>query len=94
MKTRTIHIEIDCAPGTPRPNSYLGPALRMIDYNYGDTLPKYNNSFFGNWTWDLTDEVPEDYSPNEHTNALREYFVDLDEKGLTRYSTWHINVNI
>ena len=52
-------ISIDCAPGTPRPDTYINDVIA------GTGLPQENldqliiSKCFGNWTWQFKD-IPEE----------------------------------
>ncbi len=75
-------IELDCAPGFPRPGDLIAQVIK-------DTgLPERETSsrMFGNWTWDYSDidkDVWERAKP-----ILRERIKSLYEVGLIRYGSW------
>lgn len=78
-------IELDCAPGFPRPSDLIvsvvaGTALE------GVVLPTNPNSMvMGNWMWEfeLTDEEYAFAKP-----IIKARIVRLHEKELIRYGSW------
>lgn len=75
-------IELDCAPGCPRPDAYIGAVIE------GTGLPKRKDSsrFFGNWTWDYSD-VPE-ATWQAAKPILKERIEALYHRGAIRYGSW------
>lgn len=75
-------IEIDCAPGSRRPDSYIGKVIE------GTGLPAREPSgkLFGNWTWNYSD-IPEDVF-NAAKPVLAERLVALYNSGAIRYASW------
>lgn len=77
-----ITIEIDCAPGGPRPDFYLEQVLE------GTGIPTVDKSsaFFGNWTFEIKDvkeEVWETAKP-----IIAERLKSLHNSGSIRYASW------
>lgn len=79
--TSECYIDLDCAPGTPRPDVYLPAVLE------GTGLPvrEAKSKFFGNWTFYYTD------MPMEFVAAkpvLKQRITDLYNRGCIRYGSW------
>lgn len=75
-------IELDCAPGFPRPGDLIAD---VID---GTGLPKREarSKFFGCWTWDYRDIPREDWLLAQKITAPR--VSKLYENGVIRYGSW------
>ncbi|AMM44896.1 hypothetical protein SP15_097 [Bacillus phage SP-15] len=75
-------IELDCAPLTPRPDTYIEGVIK----DTGLELRKPVSTLFGNWTWDysdVSDEVWEKAQP-----ILEERITKLHNQGSIRYGSW------
>jgi hypothetical protein len=74
-------IELDCAPGTPRPGDLIGGVIEGL-------LPEREpvGKFFGNWKWDYSD-VPSDRWAAVKP-VLKERVTKLYDEGLIRYGSW------
>ena len=75
-------VNIDCAPGPIRPNTYFEVICSKLGIEYFEPV----NKFFGNWTWmllTLTDEQLEVYS-----EFVPGYLKGLYESGKIRYASW------
>jgi hypothetical protein len=75
-------IEIDCAPGFPRPDTYIAGVLE------GTGLPvkEPSNKAFGCWTWDYS-EVPCD-TWDEVQLLTKPRIKKLYETGRIRFGSW------
>ena len=75
-------IEIDCAPGAPRPGDLIGEVIEGTGLK-----PKEAESrLFGNWTWRY-DEVPcEEWSRIQPT--LKARLKVLYDQGTIRFASW------
>lgn len=75
-------IELDCAPFTARPDSYIGGVIA------GTGLPKREpvSKFFGNWVWDYSDIDPAEWVRIQPT--LKERITKLYNSGAIRYGSW------
>ena len=80
MNTQTI--ELDCAPGSTRPDAFIGEVIK------GTGLPKKEecNTFFGNWTWDYSEIESKVWKKIQPT--LKERIVELYNTGCIRYGSW------
>ena len=75
-------IEIDCAPMTARPDSYLPQVLEGTRIEPRDPVSK----FFGCWMWDFSDipfGVWQDALP-----IISERLRKLYHRGCIRYASW------
>ena len=79
-------ISIDCAPGTPRPDSYIKGIIA------GTGLPQENldqlitSRFFGEWTWqfkDISEDIWLNAEPLIATRLTELYYSDR-----IRYADW------
>lgn len=75
-------IELDCAPGTPRPDTYLPGILEGTGIPVREPVGKC----FGNWTWDYRDIAPEVW--NAANLAIGERITNLYHRGRIRYGSW------
>lgn len=75
-------IQLDCAPGSPRPGDLIGGVIK------GLRLPKREavSKFFGNWMWEFND-VPEKRWLKVKP-VLKERITDLYNNGLIRFGSW------
>jgi hypothetical protein len=78
----TQTIELDCAPGNPRPSDLLPGVIKDTGLTYRDPV----SIFFGNWTWDYSDIAAEEWQKIKPT--LKERITFLYNKGLIRYGSW------
>ena len=78
-------IEIDCAPGKQRPDSYIEGVLK----DTGLTLEDFNEPLksFGNWSWALKDQGKIDtfYAAKP---KFKERLQSLYSAGAIRYASW------
>lgn len=75
-------VEIDCAPGADRPDSYFRVICEKLGIEYFEPVSR----FFGNWTWvipDLTEEQNKVYD-----EFVPDYLKGLYERGRIRYASW------
>lgn len=78
----TQTIELDCPPGSPRPDALI--ELVIKDTGLEPKLPC--STFFGNWTWDYS-EVPADEWAHIQS-IVRPRITDLYNAGAIRYGSW------
>jgi hypothetical protein len=80
-------IELDCAPGNPRPGDLIegvlkGTKLKIEDF---ETAPP----FFGHQTWVLKESANKDQIFNRHKyNTIKPRIEELYLSGYIRYGTW------
>jgi hypothetical protein len=77
-------IEIDCAPGTPRPDTVLPLALSNTEMKVEDF--EKTSTFFGNWTYVPLLEKEELYANSQ--NTIAENLKQAYAKGKCRYCSW------
>lgn len=75
-------IELDCAPGSPRPGDLLPGVLKDTGLEPREPVAK----LFGNWLWDYGD-VPAD-KWNAVRPLLKERIEKLYHAGSIRYGSW------
>ena len=82
MTEGRVILEIDCAPGTARPDTYATFVFNALGVEYKEPLSK----FFGNWTWHIQTlkEVYDGVQP-DISNYLKEQY----NKGYIRYASWN-----
>lgn len=73
-------VEIDCAPGEPRPDLYFEHIWKNI-LKRSEEVPQPVSKFFGNWTWEVR------YTKDEQSKVA-EYIKDLYHCGCIRYGSW------
>ena len=75
-------VELDCPPGSPRPDDLIGGILEGTGLKEREPVSK----FFGNWTWDYSD------IPEEKWKRVKEIVAPKIKKlyanGLIRYGSW------
>lgn len=75
-------IELDCAPGTPRPDSYIDSVIKDTGLPSREPVSK----FFGNWMWVYNDIPAEQWERVRAT--LKERITALYNAGRIRYGSW------
>jgi hypothetical protein len=75
-------IDLDCAPGWPRPGDLIGGVIEGTGLAEREPVLK----IFGNWTWDYSD-LPEERW-REIQPVLKERITKLYESGTIRYGSW------
>jgi hypothetical protein len=75
-------IELDCAPGLPRPGALIEGVLEGTGLPVRDTTSR----FFGNWTWDYSDIPAEKWA--EVKPILKQRIEALYHAGRIRYGSW------
>lgn len=75
-------IELDCAPGFPRPNTVLEDVLK----NTGIPVKQPVSTVFGNWTWDYSDVPAEVWK--EKQPIIKERITEAYGRGRIRYGSW------
>ena len=78
----TQSIELDCAPGTPRPDTYIGGVIAGT----GLEVREPASTFFGNWEWNYSDvdaDTWEKIRPTLETRVKELYY-----EGCIRYGSW------
>lgn len=84
MSEEKYTIEIDCAPLTPRPDTWF----KLICQEIGMSEDEFQltNKFFGEWTWKVKPESIERYKVQQQ--KVGEILKDLNKKGNIRYGSW------
>ena len=77
-------IELDCAPGAPRPGDLLPAVIKGLDIDKDpeDTVGR----LFGEWTWDFAEVSDERWK--EVQPVLKERITQLFHRGTIRYGSW------
>ena len=75
-------IELDCPPGSPRPEDLIGKVIEGTGLPERDTVSR----FFGNWTWDYNDVPKEIWGRIQP--ILKERITKLYDAGVIRYGSW------
>lgn len=81
-------IELDCAPGTPRPDSYITEVVRGTAL---EGLPEADSQaavsrLFGCWTWSFPNVAPEVWAEVQKVTKPR--IEALFRSGRIRYGSW------
>ena len=80
-----IKLQIDCAPGTARPDTILLIILQQVpNLTTGDFVQ--TGAFFGEWTFTLKKGKESIY--NEHKKIIGQQLKMLNEEGAIRYASW------
>lgn len=75
-------IELDCAPGFPRPDDLIGGVIEGTGLEKRETVSR----IFGNFTWDYSDVDPKEW--NKIKPLLKERVSKLFNEGTIRYGSW------
>jgi len=75
-------IQLDCAPGLPRPGDLIEGVIKDTGLPKRETVLR----FFGEWTWDYND-IPED-EWKKIQPILKERIIELHKLGVIRYGSW------
>lgn len=78
----TQTIELDCAPGSPRPGDLIGGVIKDTPLPLRDPISRV----FGNWTWDYSDIPSETWEDTRKIIQLR--IENLYNSGSIRYGSW------
>lgn len=80
----TVNVGIDCAPGSPRPDSYIGKVFEKFGVTPSEPISKC----FGAWTWEF-ESTEQTYRDNKVW--LKEYMDGLYNSGRIRGAEWGWN---
>ena len=80
-----ITIEIDCAPGNPRPGDLFPGTIADTGLTEDDF--EITSKLFGNWTWQLTNEAKRDLY-EQHKEVIGNRIRTLSDRGQIRYGSW------
>ena len=84
MEEQTI--ELDCAPGKPRPGDLFPGVLKNTCLQPEDF--KCVSKWFGNWTWLLTNEGKSDIFEAVRYTVIKDRVTALYNDGWIRYGSW------
>lgn len=79
-------IELDCAPGSPRPDDLIGGVLKGTRLKLSDFST--GNPFFGNQMWVLKETAGKDELFAKAKPVLKERVEALYHSGAIRYGSW------
>lgn len=77
-------IEIDCAPGNPRPGDYLPFILEGTGVELDPENPAMK--LFGCWTWIIPESQESNYE--QHRDLIKARIQELYHSGKIRYGSW------
>jgi len=80
MSVQTI--ELDCAPGYPRPGDLIEGVIADTGLPTRDAVCK----FFGMWVWDYSDVPSDEWQRIQPT--VKERVTSLYHSGMIRYGSW------
>lgn len=83
---KNFSIELDCAPGTPRPGDLIGGVLEGTGLEVVDF--ETSAPFFGHQTWVLRESAMKDELFMSLKPTLKERVTKLHDDGLIRYGSW------
>jgi len=79
-------IELDCAPGAPRPGDLIEGVLKDTPLNLEEHFEEDIPKSFGNWTFIVKEEFTDLYL--EHKSLFKERITNLYNSGQVRYASW------
>jgi len=88
-----VYIGIDCAPGRPRPDTYLEGAISIIDCKEMKDKLETTSKSFGAWEWHFKIEKDSDIDIDELLKRFRQYFKRLNFDNKIRGAEWGIVKN-
>jgi len=77
-------IEIDCAPGLPRPDTHFNNMCEICELDI--SWFKSPTKFFGNWEWKVNPEYNSQYIKKQ--KEIQTYLTDLYIYSNVRYASW------
>ena len=80
---KTIDFGIDCAPGSPRPDTFAGSVFEYLGVEYHEPY----NKFFGAWEWNV-DVNMTDKEWDTFDKWMKEKMDNLYENGRIRGARW------
>ena len=83
--TEELSIEIDCAPMTPRPETYFEGVIKDTGLTSDDFHPPAK--WFGNWKWILKNEDKQEVYRNAKP-TMKTRLENLYNSGAVRYASW------
>lgn len=80
-------IELDCAPGNPRPGDLIGGVLDGVKID-GKQLDAGEpaSTFFGCWSWEF--DIPRDVWERDVQPIIQPRITELYDHGVIRYGSW------
>lgn len=75
-------IELDCAPGFPRPGDLIDDVVEGLGLEVKETVSR----LFGNWMWDFSHVSDETWRKAQP--VLKERITALYNNGVIRYGSW------
>lgn len=75
-------IELDCAPGNPRPGDLIAGVIEGTGLPLKDTVMK----LFGNWKWNYQEVSCEEWDKIQP--IVKQRITKLYESGIIRYGSW------
>lgn len=77
-------IDLDCPPGLPRPGDLIDGVLEGTGLVAKETVSR----FFGNWTWDFSDQVEPITWVERIQPIIKPRIEKLYRDGVIRYGSW------
>lgn len=77
-------IEIDCAPGSSRPDSHLIMMCNILGLDYNQFVIKSKS--FGNWEWQVEKSYEDDYKLKQ--TQVESHLTKLYNTKQIRYASW------
>lgn len=84
--SENCHLEIDCAPGSARPDAILAIVLSSINTTLTSDDFKVVGTFFGEWTFALKKEKEAAYKAAK--KEIGDQLKTLNAQGAIRYASW------
>ena len=75
-------IELDCAPGEPRPGDLIAGVIKGTGLMEKET----ESRLFGNWRWDYSEVSDDEWE--KIRPVLKERIKRLYDNGIIRYGSW------
>jgi hypothetical protein len=79
-----LSIEIDCAPGTMRPDGHFSNMCGQLGIS--EMWFHSPSKFFGNWEWVVKESHRSDYKSKQ--DQIETYLTALYKNGYIRYASW------
>ena len=93
----SLNIEIDCAPGATRPQTYFDNIAKLLIQNENKTISEFGkridkmkpiSSKFGSWDWVITLTSEESTVKEQIQSYFKNELIKLYNSGGIRFASW------
>lgn len=93
----SLNIEIDCAPGATRPQTYFDNIAKLLMQNENETINQFGKRIekmqpisakFGSWDWEITLSAEESTVIEQIQIYFKNELTKLYNTGAIRFASW------